>query len=52
MRDLKDGAVDGGEQLWKYFRPERFISTLLDRKIYFASANQFIDPFEARLRSN
>lgn len=46
MRDLKDGAVDGGEQLWKYFRPERFISTLLDSKIYFASANQFIDPFE------
>lgn len=46
MRELRDGAVDGGEQLWKYFRLERFISTLGDSKIYFASANQFIDPFE------
>lgn len=46
MRDLKDRAVDGGEQLWKYFRPERFISTLSDSKVYFASANQFADPFE------
>lgn len=46
MREIKDGAVDGEEQLWKYFRLERFISTLNDGRIYFASANQFIDPFE------
>lgn len=46
MRCFKDGVVDGGEQLWKYFRPERFISTLNDSKVYFASANQFSDPFE------
>jgi hypothetical protein len=46
VRDLIDGAVDGGEQLWKYFRVERFISTVNDRRIYFASANQFTDPFE------
>ncbi len=46
MREIKDGAVVGGEQLWKYFRIERFISTLNDSHIYFASANQFTDPFE------
>lgn len=46
MRSLKEGAVDGGEQLWKYFRLERFISMLRENRIYFASANQFVDPFE------
>ncbi len=46
MRYFKNGVVDGGEQLWKYFRPGRFISILNDNKVYFASANQFTDPFE------
>jgi len=38
--------VDDEEKLWKYCRLERFISTLSDSRIYFASANQFVDPFE------
>ncbi len=46
MREINEGAVVGGEQLWKYFRLDRFMSTLNDGRIYFASANQFIDPFE------
>jgi len=46
MRDLIGRTVDAGEQLWKYFRLERFLSTLRDSKIYFASTNQFVDPFE------
>lgn len=46
VRDFVDGAIEGGEQLWKYFRLERFVSTLNESKIYFASANQFVDPFE------
>lgn len=46
MREIKTGAVVGGEQLWRYLRLDRFISTLNDGRMYFASANQFIDPFE------
>lgn len=46
MREMVAGTIVNDEVLWKYFTPERFISTLSDRKIYFASANQFGDPFE------
>lgn len=46
MREIVEGTVVGDEQLWKYFRPERFISMLSENKIYFASANQFEDRFE------
>jgi len=46
VREINTGAVVGEEQLWKYFRLDRFISTLNDCRMYFASANQFIDPFE------
>lgn len=46
MREMVAGTIINDEVLWKYFRPERFISTLSDSKIYFASANQFDDPFE------
>lgn len=38
--------VESDEMLWKYFRFERFLSTLTESRLYFASANQFIDPFE------
>jgi len=46
MREIVEGTVVGDEQLWKYFRPERFISMLDENQIHFASANQFDDPFE------
>ncbi|MER9337212.1 DUF2971 domain-containing protein [Mesorhizobium sp. M0293] len=46
MRTVGDIAVEGNETLWKYFRLERFLSTLAESRLYFASANQFIDPFE------
>lgn len=46
MREIIDGTVVGDEQLWRYFPIARFISLLNDSKIYFASANQFSDPFE------
>ncbi len=36
----------GDETLWKYFRFERFLSMLAEHRLYFASANQFTDPFE------
>lgn len=46
MREIVEGAIVGDEQIWKYFRIDRFVSMLADSRIYFASANQFIDPFE------
>ncbi|HLP69654.1 MAG TPA: DUF2971 domain-containing protein [Rhizobium sp.] len=46
MRNIGDTAAEGNETLWKYFRFERFLSTLAESRLYFASANQFIDPFE------
>ena len=46
MRKVGDTDVEGNETLWKYFRLERFLSTLAESRLYFASANQFIDPFE------
>lgn len=46
VRTVGDIAVEGNETLWKYFRLERFLSTLAESRLYFASANQFIDPFE------
>jgi hypothetical protein len=39
-------AAEGNETLWKYFRFERFLSILAESRLYFASANQFTDPFE------
>lgn len=39
-------ATEGNETLWKYFRFERFLSILAESRLYFASANQFTDPFE------
>ncbi|MEE3500322.1 DUF2971 domain-containing protein [Acidiphilium acidophilum] len=46
MSTISDEIVLGNEILWKYFRPEYFISAIENNKIYFASANQFNDPFE------
>lgn len=46
MREIKDGKIEWQEGLWKYFKMERFISTLETGQIYFASANQFTDTFE------
>jgi hypothetical protein len=39
-------SVKGDEILWKYFRLDRFLSTLEESRLYFASANEFEDPFE------
>lgn len=46
MRTMGVAAAEGNETLWKYFRFERFLSILAENRLYFASANQFIDPFE------
>lgn len=46
MREVGEVQVEGGETLWKYFCFDRFLSTLTASRLYFASANQFTDPFE------
>lgn len=46
MREVGEIQVEGDETLWKYFRFDRFLSTLTESRLYFASAEQFIDPFE------
>lgn len=46
MREVGEVQVEGDETLWKYFRFDRFLSMLTESRLYFASANQFIDPFE------
>ena len=46
MREVGDEPVKGCETLWKYFRLERFLSALKESRLYFASANEFNDPFE------
>ena len=46
MREIGDEVVSGDETLWRYFRPARFLSTLKERRLYFASANEFTDRFE------
>lgn len=46
MRNIGKAEIPGGDQLWKYFKIERFIETLRSGQIYFAAAHQFADPFE------
>ncbi|HCG05791.1 MAG TPA: DUF2971 domain-containing protein [Desulfovibrio sp.] len=46
MRGIFQGKFDEDELLWRYFRLERFLSMLNEQRVYFASANEFCDPFE------
>lgn len=46
MRTIDDIEIDWKETLWRYCTVERFDWIVNNRRIYFASANQFSDPFE------
>ena len=46
MRAIGGGDINWDEELWRYFRPARFLSLLDTQTLYFASANQFADNFE------
>ncbi len=46
MQEISGGDIEWSAELWKYFRMERFISTLETGLLYFASASQFSDVFE------
>lgn len=46
MRIALDKTIDWEEPLWRYFKTEHFLELLKTGQLYFASANQFQDPFE------
>ena len=46
MKIIGDGKIDMEQVLWRYFQPERFLQVLAKASLYFASANEFADPFE------
>ena len=46
VREINPGTVEWNSRLWKYFKMERFLSTLETGLVHFGSANQFADPFE------
>jgi hypothetical protein len=46
MRDVWETEIDRNEQLWRYFKVERFVWTLENSRLYFASPTQFGDRFE------
>ncbi len=46
MRTIEGIQIDWNETLWRYCSVERFEWTLGNGQIYFAAADQFVDPFE------
>lgn len=52
MRKIGDIAVEGNQTLRKYSCLERFLSTLAECRLYFALADQFIDPLEGAVQLN
>jgi hypothetical protein len=46
MHLIGDLAFDWSEQLWRYFKVNRFIATTESSSLYFAAARQFDDKFE------
>jgi hypothetical protein len=46
MRIIGDVKIDPKQVLWRYLRPERLSQVLANASFYFASANEFADPFE------
>jgi hypothetical protein len=46
LRDIWNDGVEWNEQLWRYFKVERFAWTLANSKLYFAASTQFADIFE------
>jgi hypothetical protein len=46
LRTIEGTHVDWNETLWRYCTLERFEQMVGNRRIYFAAADQFADPFE------
>ncbi len=46
MHFVWNSEPNWNEPLWRYLKTARFISMVRDSSVYFASANQFNDPFE------
>jgi len=46
MRDIWESSINDKKQLWRYFKTDRFLSTLEVSRLYFAASTQFTDRFE------
>jgi hypothetical protein len=46
MRTIEGAGVDWNETVWRYCTADRFEWIVNNGQLYFASANQFSDPFE------
>lgn len=46
MRTIKGAKIEWDETLWRYCTVDRFEWIVGNSRVYFASANQFADPFE------
>lgn len=49
MRTLEGIKINPDEMLWRYCKAERFSEIMKTGRMYFASANEFEDPFEGAL---
>ena len=46
LRTIEGIQIDWNETLWRYCTVERFEWMVGNRRMYFAAADQFVDPFE------
>lgn len=46
MTELKSNSIDWSQKCWRYFKVDRFIESIENGYLYFASASQFEDNFE------
>lgn len=46
LRIIGNQDLDMNESLWRYFKTERFLELINTRRLYFASAREFLDRFE------
>ena len=50
MRDVWPESLDPATTLWRYFKTERFVSTLASSTLHFSAATQFTDRFEGAVK--
>ena len=49
MIEIEENIVNWEQMLWRYFSTERFLETIENSNIYFASAKEFEDHFEGSI---
>lgn len=46
MKEIKPNTINWQQKCWRYFKTDRFIDSIENGHMYFASANEFEDVFE------